>query len=209
MYLYTRRARLAPGHGTAGVDWALTVARKARELTGQELRLWGAVWSPGVGTITWTAWVDGLEALEKIGDILEGDAAMEKLTSAGTRYIVGGYDDGLLEPVVGEPPTDRVQYVAATAAVASRRGATQAIAAGADLARRAEAVTGRPTLFGRAVTGRGGEVQWLTGFERAEDLDAAQRSLARDDDWLALLDATRRRFAPAAAGGTTIYRRLG
>jgi hypothetical protein len=209
MYLYTRRTRLAPGHGTAGVDWASTVAQKARELTGQEFQLWGTVWSPSAGSIIWSAWVDGLESLEKLGDILEGDAAMEKLMSAGTRYIVGRYDDRLLEPVVGGPPADGVRYVVATVAVASRRGATQAIAAGADLARQVEAVTGRPTLFGRAVTGRSGTLQWLTGYERAEDLDAAQRALARDDDWLALLDATRRSFAPAVSGGTTVYRRLG
>ncbi len=91
MYLFTRRTRLAPGHGTAGVDWARSVAEKARALTGNELRLWGNAYSSGVGTIWWSGWFDGLDALERFVDQLESDPAMEKLTNAGTRYTAGGF----------------------------------------------------------------------------------------------------------------------
>ena len=38
MYLFTRRTRLADGNGTAGVEWAGSIAAKVTELTGQEIR---------------------------------------------------------------------------------------------------------------------------------------------------------------------------
>ena len=110
MYLFTRRTRLAPGHGTAGVDWARSVAEKARALTGRDLRLWGTAYSAGVGTIWWTGWFEDFQALEQFGDTLAADPAMEKLTNAATRYTDGGFDDGIGEPGYGAPLDPTARY---------------------------------------------------------------------------------------------------
>ena len=209
MYLFTRRTRLAPGHGTAGVDWARSVAAKAHSLTGQELQVWGNVCSPGVGTISWTGWFPSFESLEAFGDALEADPAMEKLTSAGTRYLEGGLDDGLLQPIAGTPAAEPVRFASGTGAVVAGGSVVEAIAAGVELAQKREAVTGRPTLFAASVTGRGGVLHWLAGYESAVAMEEAQRALAGDPSWLALLDSTSTCFASAGAARTTFSRRLG
>jgi hypothetical protein len=210
MYLFTRRTRLAPGHGTAGVDWARSVAEKVRALTGREIDLWSTVCSPGVGTIAWTGWFEGFQALERTGEVLEADASMEKLINAGTRYTEGGFDDGLVDPVFGAPTGAPVEYVTEVMAVAAGGSNARAIAAGVEVAQQSEAVTGVPTLFGRAVTGPRGAVVWLTGYPNATAMETAERALSGDPSWLQLLDETRPCYLPSAAlNQATIYRRLG
>ena len=209
MYLFTRRTRLAPGHGTAGVDWARSVAEKARALTGNELRLWGNAYSSGVGTIWWSGWFDGLDALERFVDQLESDPAMEKLTNAGTRYTAGGFDDRLGEPGYGSRADDATRYVEGVSAVAGPGCPEHLHAAGVAIAQRTEQVTGHPTTFCRAVTGRAGAVTWLTAYESASTMGAARRELDGDPALLELFAGTRGCFAAAPGIEHTIYRRLG
>jgi hypothetical protein len=209
MYLFTRRTRLAPGHGTAGVDWARSVAKKARALTGHELRLWGNAYSAGVGTIWWSGWFDGLDALERFGDALEADPAMEKLTNAGTRYTEGGFDDRLGEPAYGSCLAASAHYVDGVSAIAGIGCPERVLAAGVAIARRTEQVSGHPTTFCRAVTGRAGAVMWLTAYESAATMETARHELEADPTLLELLDASRSCFAEAPRVEHTIYRRLG
>src|SRR3954451_4899037 len=188
MYLFTRRTRLAPGHGTAGVDWARSVAEKAGALTGHELRLWGNAYSSGVGTIWWSSWFDGLDALERFGDALEADPAMEKLTNAGTGYTAGGFDAGLREPRYGSLLDGSARYVDGVSAVAGAGRPEHVHAAGGAIARRAEEVSGHPTTFCRSVTGRAGAVMWLTGYDSAATMETAQCALDGDPQLSELLD---------------------
>jgi hypothetical protein len=209
MYLFTRRTRLAPGHGTAGVDWARSVAEKARALTGHELRLWGNAYSSRVGTIWWSSWFDGFDALERFADALEADPAMEKLTNAGTRYTAGGFDDRLGEPGYGSRLDESARYVNGLSAVAGAGCPEHVHAAGVAIARRTEQVSGRPTTFCRSVTGRAGAVTWLTAYDSAATMETARRELDGDPQLRELLDATGGCFAAAPGVERTIYRRLG
>jgi hypothetical protein len=210
MYLFTRRTRLTPGHGTAGVDWAGQIVTKVKELTGADLQLWGTVYSPGSGTISWTGWFEDLTALEVVGDTLQADPAMEKLANAGSKYTDGGLDDGLIQPIHGTPTDAPIRYVGGAVAVAATGSLERAMAAGVEIAQKSEAITGRPTLFGRSVTGPYGGVGWLTGYETAAALEKAERALADDPSWLQLLDSTKGCWADdPGVTQSTIYRRLG
>jgi hypothetical protein len=209
MYLFTRRTRLAPGHGTAGVDWARSVAEKARALTGRDLRLWGNVYSCGVGTIWWSGWFESLDALERFGDVLAADPATEKLTNAGARYVTGGFDDCLAEPGYGTSLDDATRYVDALTTVAGAGDPEQIRAAGVAVAQRTEQVTGRPTTFCRGVTGRAGELVWLTGHVSAAAMEAAQHELAADPTLVERLEALRGCVAASPGVEHTIHRRLG
>jgi hypothetical protein len=209
MYLFTRRTRLAPGHGTAGVDWARSVAEKARALTGRELRLWGNAYSAGVGTIWWSGWFESLDALEQFVDALHADPATGKLTNAGTRYVDGGFDDRLGESGYGTRLDGSARYVDGVSAVAGPGCPEHVHATGVAIARRTEEVTGHATTFCRAVTGRAGAVSWLTGYQDGPTMEAARRELVADPRWLELFDPAKGCFAAAPGIEHTIYRRLG
>ena len=148
MYLFNRRTRLVGGNGSAGIEWATSIAAKVKEVTGQDIQLWATVYSPGFGTIAWTGWFDDLSALEKVGDTLQGDASMTKLSDQGPKFTEGGLDDGIWQPVYGAPdPTRAIQYVSTVTAVAAPGAIERAIGVGVEIAQKVEAVTGSSCLF--------------------------------------------------------------
>jgi hypothetical protein len=209
MYLFTRRTRLSEGNGTAGVEWAGSVAAKVTELTGREIRLWGSAFSPGAGIITWTGWFEDLQTLELAGDKLAADPAMERLVKAGAKYTDGGLDDGLVQVIHGVPSTAPVEYVGGVVAVAAPGNTGRARAAGIEIAQRAEAITGVPVLFGRALTGPYFQMHWFTGYENVTAMEKADTTQASDPNWSELLDATKDLFiADTRSPRATIYRRL-
>lgn len=210
MYLFTRRTRLAGGDGAAGVTWAASIAAKVKEVTGQPIELWSTVYSPGYGTITWTGWFADLASLESVGDKLQTDTAMEKLANNGTKFTDGSLDDGLLQPIYGDPDAAAsAQYVGGVVAVAAAGNIERAMSAGVELARRSEAITGLPSMFVRSVTGPYGGVGWLTGYESVTTMEKAESALSSDPSWLKLVDSTKGCFVEdPATTQATIYRRL-
>ena len=126
MYLFTRRTRLAGGDGAAGVTWAASIAAKVNEVTGQEVQLWGTVYSPGFGTISWTGWFADLASLEQVGDKLQADPGMQKLANDGTKFTDGSLDDGLLQPIYGEPDASAPRAVRGRRRRSRRRGQPRA-----------------------------------------------------------------------------------
>jgi hypothetical protein len=209
MYLFTRRARLV-GAGTAGVDWAASISSKVKQVTGQDVELWATMFSPGVGTISWTAWFADLAALEAAGDKLTADPAMTELEAEGAELLDGGLDDGLLQPVYGEPdPARSLQYVGGVVALAASGNFERAMTAGVEIAQKSEAITGLSTLFARSLTGPYGGVAWFTGYESITEMEQAENALAADRSWLALIDSTDGCFVEdAAVTQATVYRRI-
>lgn len=209
MYLYTRRARLAPGSGNAGVEWAASLCPKIKSIAGQDVELWAHVYSPAAGTISWTSWFPDLSTLEKVSEQLQGDASFGKLAEQGAKHTVGGLDDGLLEVISGAPSDAQPQYVGGAVAVAAAGSLARAMGAGVEIAQKSEAITGLPSLFVRSVTGPFGSVGWLTGYDSAATMEKAEAALAADPSWLALIDSTQGCWVEdPSVTQATIYRRV-
>jgi hypothetical protein len=210
MYLFTRRTRLARGDGAAGVAWAMAITEKVKQITGHEIQLWSTVYSPGFGTISWTGWFEDLASLEVVGDKLDADPAMAELGNAGNEFTDGTLDDGLLQPIYGDPAAGAgATYVGGAAAVCSAGNIERAMTLGAEIAQKSEAITGLPTMFLRSTTGPYGGVGWLTGYENITVMEKAEDKLAADPSWLKLIDSTKGCFVEdPAMTQATIYRRL-
>src|SRR5579862_4312790 len=143
MILYTRQTRLVGGNGMAGVEWAISATEKVKTVTGHDVQLWTAVNSPGVGSITWTAWFDDMTALETLGDKLQADPSFMTLANEGAKFTDGTLDDAVYQPVHGTPdPTRNIQYVGAVAGVLAAGNYEKGIAAGIKIAQTAEKITG-------------------------------------------------------------------
>ena len=111
MYLFTRNVRLVGGNGTAGIEWATKITTKVTQVTGQEVQLWAASFSPGFGRITWTAWVDDLTVLETVSDKLQVEPSFTDLQNQGTKFTDGQVDDTIYQPVFGQPNPSRAGSV--------------------------------------------------------------------------------------------------
>ena len=210
MYLFSRRARLAGGNGTAGLEWASSIGAKVNQITGQEIQLWGTVYSPGFGTVSWTGWFADLASLESVGDKLQADPGYLELADAGAKLTEGGLDDAIFQPIYGEPdPAQEIQYVGGVVGVIASGNFARGMAAGVEIAQKAEKITGLSTMFGSSLTGPYGSVGFLTGYENIAVLEAAQNKLASDASWIKLIDSTKGCFVEdAVTTQSTLYRRL-
>ena len=207
MYLFTRRARLTHA---AGLQWAVAITEHVRRASDHDVQLWGTTYSPGYGTVSWTAWFEDLPHLESFGDKLATDEAYQTMAAEGSSFTEGGVDDGLLQLLTAPPDPDReINYVTGVQAVCAGGNARRAMELGMAIAEQAGTITGVPTMFVRSLSGPYGGVGWLTGHADIADMERANDALAADDAWLDLVDTTDGAFVEDPAITTqTIYRKL-
>jgi hypothetical protein len=124
---------------------------------------------------------------------------------------VGGADDTLAQVIYGEPdPNRQIEYVTVVRAVCATGNVARGTEAGIELAERAEKIMATPTLFLADVTGMYGGVGWVSGYENAQALEAAQQALNGDEHWAKFVDKETKGVYAEEPSLTTqiIYRRL-
>jgi len=211
MYLFSRRARLAPGNTRASMTWASGITEKANQITGLNIGLFSLVYSPEVGTLTWSAFVPDLATLEAANDKLLADDSYVSMLDEGAKYASGSADDVLLQIVSGEPdPSRQVEYATTVQAVCANGSVTRGMELGVEIAQRAEKAMGVPVMFASAASGVYGGVIWLTGYENVQALEAAQQKLATDTKFGEFVDKSVRGVYQESALDTRqlVYRRI-
>jgi len=189
MYLYSRRTRV---NSFDAVAWATDTAAAAQVATGVEMQVWGAVYSAGFGTIAWTAWYEHFAALEAATNAMMADDAYMAKSAEGSQWAVpgAGVDDQLQELVAGVPDPDaNPLYVSSVQATCAGGNIARGMAAGVEIAQRADAATGATTLFCRNVTGPYSGVSWFTGSEDGAAVDAQNTALAADAGFVEFIDS--------------------
>jgi hypothetical protein len=189
MYLFSRQARLAPGQMRDGIGWAVGQCERAARISGLPVSLFSQVFSPRLGSLSWTAFVPDLASLETADEKLMLDAEYLSAIDEGTEFLQGGVDDLLFTVVHGEPDPERdVRYVSTVQAVCSSGNLGRGMEVGVQIAQRAEEISGMPTMFVANATGPYGGVAWLTGFESVQALEAGEGALLADPTWVELID---------------------
>jgi hypothetical protein len=189
MYLFSRRARLAPGNTREAITWATSITEKVNQITGLNVGLYALTFSPGVGKLSWSTFVPDLPTLEAANDKLLVDDGYASMLDAGAKFALGGADDALLQIVYGEPdPSRQIEYVTTVQTVCASGNLTQGIELGIEIAQQAEKVLGTPVLFATGVTGNYGAVGWLSGYADVQEMERAQQALAADAKFAAFVD---------------------
>jgi hypothetical protein len=211
MYLFNRRVRIAGGHNRAAMEWALGQTDKVNKITGLPVSLYMQIFSPEVGVIGWSTFVPDLATLEAAGDKLNVDDDFVAATDKGAALLVGGADDTLAQVVYGQPdPTRSIEYVSAVRTVCANGKLGRGMELGAEIAQRAEKITGTPTLFVAEMTGTYGAVGWISGHENVRAMEAVQLKLASDESWAKYIDKEVNGVYAEDPSATTqlIFRRL-
>jgi hypothetical protein len=189
MYLFSRRVRIAGGNTRAAMEWALAQTEKVNRITGLQVSLYTQVYSPEVGAIGWSTFVPDLATLEAAGDKLNVDDDFVAATDKGAALLVGGADDTLSQVIYGTPdPARSIEYVTAVHSVCANGKLARGMELGAEIAQRAEKVSGTPSLFLADATGVYGGVGWVSGHENAQAMEAAQQKLASDESFTKYID---------------------
>ncbi|MCU1464520.1 MAG: hypothetical protein JWM72_448 [Actinomycetia bacterium] len=211
MYLFSRRARLAPGNTRAAMAWATDITEKASQVGGLPLSLYAQVFSPMVGTIVWSTFVPDLAALEAATDKLNADDGFISQSDAGTKFVLADEDDSLLQVVYGEPDANRpVEYVGTVQSVCATGNLTKGLELGVEIAQRAEKTAGIPTMFVAGTTGAYGMVGWVSGYADIKEFETAQQKLAADTKFGEFVDKSVRGVysEEPAATSQLMYRRI-
>jgi hypothetical protein len=189
MYLFSRRARIAPGNTQAAMTWAIGITEKVTQITGLNVSLFTPIFSPEVGTLSWSAFVPDLATLEAATDKLAVDDGYISMVDAGAKFGEGGADDALLQIVYGEPnPNRKVEYVTSVQTVCANGSVARGIELGVEIAQKADKIIGSPGMFATAATGSYGSVGWLNGYADVKELESAQQKLAADTKFAEFID---------------------
>lgn len=211
MYLFSRRARLAPGNTRDAMAWATGITEKVNQISGLPISLYTQVFSPEVGTLVWSSFVPDLATLEAATDKLNVDDGYLSMQDAGAKFSLGGADDALLQVVYGEPDPNRpVEYVTTVQTVCASGSVTRGIELGIEIAQRVEKVLGIPGMCITGTTGNYGSVGWITGYADVKELEGAQQKLAADTKFGEFVDKSVRGVYAEEPSATNqlIYRRI-
>jgi hypothetical protein len=181
MYLFSRRARLAPGNTRAAMTWATSITEKVNQIVSLNTSLFAQTFSPEVGTLVWSTFVPDLATLETANDKLLVDDGYVSMVDEGAKFAQGGVDDSLLQLVAGEAdPNRQIEYATTIQTVCANGSVARGIELGVDIAQRAEKIIGSPVLFATSATGPYGAVAWITGYADVNAFEASQQALAAD-----------------------------
>jgi hypothetical protein len=211
MYLFTRTARFVGGNLGEELAWAVGMTERVNADTDLEVRLWAHAYSPALGTVSWSTFVDDLGSLEAANDKLLGDAGYVAAANQGAALTEGGIDDALYQVIHGEVSPDRdLKYVSSVQSACANGMLGRGVEVGVEIAQLAESITGVPSLFVMNVTGVYGGVGWLSGFESIDELAAAQQALASDPKFVDLIDtnAAKAYTDDASASTQVVWRRV-
>lgn len=211
MYLFSRRARLAPGNTRAAMTWATDITQTATQVGGLPISLFTQIFSPDVGTIVWSAFAPDLAALEAATDKLNADDGFISQADAGAKFVLTDEDDSLLQVVYGEPdPNRQVEYVSTVQSVCANGSLAKGIELGVEIAQRAEKTVGLPTMFVTGATGLYGMVGWISGYADIKELETAQQKLTEDTKFGEFIDKSVRGVYAEDPSATNqlLYRRI-
>jgi hypothetical protein len=211
MYLFSRRARLAPGNTREATTWATSITEKVNQIIGLDTSLFAQTYSPEVGTLVWSTFVPDLGALESANDKLLVDDGYVSMVDAGAKFSQGGVDDTLLQIITGDPdPNRQIEYATTIQTVCATGSVARGMELGVEIAQRAEKVIGLPVMFATAATGPYGAVTWITGYADVRELEAANNKLAADPKFGEFVDKNVRGVyaEDPAATESLMYRRI-
>ncbi len=211
MYLFSRRARLGGGHLREANEWAVGITELVNRVTGLGVSLYSQAYSPEFGTMVWSCFLPDLAALEAAGDKLLADDAYIAAADKGAAMTEGGLDDSLGQVIHGEvDPSRQIEYVTSIRTICANGKLRRGLELGVEIAKRAETVTGTPTMFLMGATGAYGGVGWVSGFSDVRAMEAAQQALNADQDWLKYIDKEAADVYSDAPGTTSslIYRHV-
>ncbi|HXW38728.1 MAG TPA: hypothetical protein VEJ44_03455 [Acidimicrobiales bacterium] len=191
MYLFTRRARLGTEKLAEAMQWAVTITEKVNQVSVTPFSLYSTIFSPEVGTLSWSTVVESLSELEATDAKLMADGGYLDLVSEGAKYQAAGsiIDDTLASFVLADrSESGSPAYANLVRATLAPGALASGIETGVEIAQKAKAIGGLPVSFLVGSTGPYGGVGWITSADSIDELQAAAEKVNASADFLRLLD---------------------
>lgn len=205
MQLFTRQLMTV---GTSAVDWATNIRAAASSGMGTEIALWAVGFGAPIGTLAFTARVDGIADLATKAAPLADDAAYADLLAAGADLMAGPPIDSLATPVHGElgdpPPVG--SYASVTNATIANGKYAEAIGWGIDVAQHVTSLTDMPVGLLTQDFGPFGVLTWIGVSADAAGIDRSARATNGDAEYISKLSAAGDLFVPGSGTRALVTR---
>ena len=176
--------------------WASDMRQYVSEKSHREVGLWSVMFGAPLGTMVYSARVDGVADLQSIGSTLLGDPDYHAKLERGREFSGGPPVDQMSTPIYGElgdpPPVGSVAVV--TTATIANGVYGEAIGWGVEVAQYVEGVTGFQSTFLVDDYGPFGQVRWIGVGPDAASADTAGQKLNADQGYLEKLGAAGKLF---------------
>lgn len=212
MYLFYRSARLAPGDLREQLTWSVNITEKVNQISELDFTLWTTVFSPGVGTLVWTAAAEDLATLEATEDKLMVDDGYDILLEHGAKYMSGdAIEDGLMQVLNPQPPAANAPapaYATVVSGILTPGCFVRGVEVGLQIAEHATKSTGVPISFTTALSGAYGAVAWIGNYESIQHLQQSQQALNGDMSFVEFVDKEAHDCYLPGQVTQTVYRRI-
>jgi len=196
MQLFSRTVTMAGPLKEVGA-WASDMRQFVSEKAGRDIGLWSVMFGAPLGTMIYSARVEGLADLQSVGAALESSPDYHSKLATGRGFSAAPPVDQLSTPVYGElgdvPPVGSIAVV--TTATIANGAYGDAIGWSVEMAQYVEGVTGFRTMFLMDDYGPFGQVRWIGVAPDAASADAAGQKLNADQGYLEKLGAVGKLFA--------------
>lgn len=208
MHLFTRTIHMR-GPQEATTAHAIALREYVNAKVEPEIALWAVGFGAPVGTLVYTARVDGLAGVQALGEGLAGDAEYAALLAKGADFISGPPVDHLREAISGDlsataPPVG--SYATVTTAVVADGKYADAIGWGLDIGSHAAEVTGMPVTLLVEMFGTFGTLVWTGIASSAAAADDANAKLNVDPGYMTKLGEGGHLFVPASGHRSIAFR---
>jgi hypothetical protein len=181
---------------------ALGLREYVSKKTGTEVALWSLAFGGPVGTMIYTARVDGHAGLSAMTASLGGDATYEAMLEKGAGFVTGPVVDAMRESLDGSdpggsPPVGSVAVI--TTAVIANGKYADGIGWGLDVAAHVTKTSGMPVSFYMDMYGAFGQVTWIGIGADGAAADASNAKLNVDAEYMNKLSAAGDLFVQGAS----------
>jgi hypothetical protein len=208
MYQFARVLTLT-GDPRETMAWAAETTAYVNEHSDLDVSLWGAVFGYPVGTVAWSAIVEGRAQLAAATEKLTADGAYLDQVAKAAEWVHAPAED-LFRSIVHGGPGEEPPAVGAVAAVTQAVAATgkmpEAIGWAIDMAQHAESLTGTPISFGVNAYGDFGGMAFIGVVPDMATADANADALRADAAYMEKIGASSGLFVDGSAHQSLLRR---
>lgn len=209
MFLYSRLLTMQ-GPAPEMLGWVAEVTAHVNANSDLNVSCWSAQFGHPLGTIGWSAVVEGRAQLRASTAGLLADPSYHALVGRAADWVVAPPQDFLRGFVYGgpaeggRPPLGAVAVM--TTAVAAGGKYAEAFAWGVDIAQHVERVSAMPIAFLADSYGTFGQMTWISIAPDDAAADAADAAINSDPDYLQRLGGVGDLFVPGSGHRSELVR---
>jgi hypothetical protein len=190
--------------------WAIEITGLVNDKSNLDVSLWQVAFGAPLGTMVWSAQVDGLPDVEDAFMTLGSDKSYLKLVEKAGDWVTTPGEDRLVrvQHVAGGDYArpDVGSYAEGTVAVPAEGKLAEAVQWGIEISDLHAEITHQSVLFGTNAYGEFGEVGWLGLSPDAAAIDRAAEATGTDERYVKSLDSAGNLFRPGSAQRTLARR---